>query len=146
MTNFPIDAPWPTPDPRSGHVPAMASTLVLSMTPITHILVPTDFSESADKAFAYALKLADPVGATVRLVHVFDDPDAAGLYSRLYVPLPAEMRADIMTSVHRELSARAATAHRKVESEVLTGPGLNSSSRRPSSISATSSSRLTGAM
>jgi len=40
------------------------------MTPITRILVPTDFSDSADVALAYALKLADQVGAAVRLVHV----------------------------------------------------------------------------
>ena len=33
-------------------------------------------------------------GATVRLVHVFEDPDAASLYSQVYVPMPAEMRAD----------------------------------------------------
>ena len=89
------------------------------MTPITQILVPTDFSQSADDALAYALTLADQVGATVRLVHVFDDPDV-GLYSDVYVPMPAEMRADIMANIRRELTARA-TGHREVASEVLTG-------------------------
>jgi universal stress protein A len=91
------------------------------MTPITRILVPTDFSKSADDALAYAFSLADQVGATVRLVHVFDDPDAVGLYSHMYVPMPPEMRAEIMTNVKRELAARAATGRREVVSEVLTG-------------------------
>ena len=91
------------------------------MTPITRMLVPTDFSESADDALAYALTVAEQVGATVRLVHVFDDPDAVGLYSHMHVPMPSEMRAEIMSNVHRELTARAATGQRHVPSEVLTG-------------------------
>jgi universal stress protein A len=93
------------------------------MKPITRILVPTDFSESADEAFAYALTLADQVGATLHLVHVFDDPDAVGLYSGPYVPLPAEMRADILADIRRELAARvtADASRRGVTSEVLTG-------------------------
>jgi universal stress protein A len=91
------------------------------MTPITHILVPTDFSDSADDALAYALTLADQVGATVRLVHVFDDPDTVGLYSEMYVPMPPEMRAEIMANLRRELTARAAKGTREVASEVLSG-------------------------
>jgi universal stress protein A len=94
------------------------------MTPvITRILVPTDFSDSADAALAYALKVADRVGAAVRLVHVFEDPDAVGLYSHAYVPMPAEMRADILTDIRRQLVARsAASGHNDVTTEVLTGP------------------------
>lgn len=91
------------------------------MPPITRILVPTDFSACADDALAYALTLADQVGASVRLVHVFDDPDAVGLYSHMYVPMPPELRAEIMTNVHRELTARAATGRQQMASEVLTG-------------------------
>jgi nucleotide-binding universal stress UspA family protein len=81
------------------------------MTPaITRILVPTDFSDSADAALAYALMLAGKVGATVRLVHVFEDPDALSIYSHAYVPMPAEMRADILADIRRQLSERAASA------------------------------------
>jgi nucleotide-binding universal stress UspA family protein len=92
------------------------------MKPITHILVATDFSDSADEALTYALTLADQVGATARLVHVFDDPGAIGLYSDGYVPMPAETRAEILAEIRRQLAARAAAAGRKdLPSEVLTG-------------------------
>jgi universal stress protein A len=91
------------------------------MAPITRILVPTDFSEGADEALAYALTLADQVGATVRLVHVFDDPAAVVLDAHVYVPMLPEMRAEIMTTIGRELTARVATAHKNVPTEVLTG-------------------------
>jgi len=98
---------------------------LLSMTrmkPITHILVPTDFSKSADDALAYALALAGQVGAVVRLVHVFDDPDTVALYSELYVPMPAEMRSEILADLRRQLAARATAAGRTdVPAEVLTG-------------------------
>lgn len=93
------------------------------MTPITRILVPTDFSDTADAALAYALSLADQVGAVVRLVHVFEDPDAVSLYSHAYVPMPAEMRAEILADVQRQLTTRAAASgHKKITTEVLTGP------------------------
>jgi len=93
------------------------------MRPITHILVATDFSDSADEALTYALTLADQVGATARLVHVFDDPGAIGLYSEGYVPMPAEVRAEILAEIRRQLTARAATAGRTdLPSEVLAGP------------------------
>lgn len=91
------------------------------MAPVTRILVPTDFSKGADDAFAYALTLADHVGATVRLVHVFDDPAAVMLDSHVYVPMLPEMRDEIMSTIGRELTARAATAHKDVATEVLTG-------------------------
>lgn len=92
------------------------------MKAITHILVATDFSDSADEALTYALTLADQVGATARLVHVFDDPGAIGLYSEGYVPMPAETRAEILAEIRRQLTARAAATGRKdLPSEVLTG-------------------------
>jgi universal stress protein A len=92
------------------------------MTPITRILVPTDFSDSADVALAYALKLADQVGAAVRLVHVFEDPDALRLYSQVYVPMPAEIRAEILADLRRQLVARTtASGHNDVTTEILTG-------------------------
>jgi nucleotide-binding universal stress UspA family protein len=93
------------------------------MTPaISRILVATDFSASADAALAYALKLADQVGATVRLVHVFEDPDAVSLYSEVYVPMPPELRAKILADIGGQLTARAtATGHSNITTEVLTG-------------------------
>jgi nucleotide-binding universal stress UspA family protein len=39
------------------------------------ILYPTDFSETAENAFLYALQVADTLGASVITVHAFDRPD-----------------------------------------------------------------------
>ena len=46
---------------------------------ITRILVPTDFSRDADAAMHYAIDLAKPFGAIVELLHVVEDPLAAGM-------------------------------------------------------------------
>ena len=42
------------------------------------ILVPTDFSEAANAAKAYATVLADSFGATLHILHVIPDPLAMG--------------------------------------------------------------------
>lgn len=92
------------------------------MKPITRILVATDFSESADDALAYAVTLAGQVGATVHLIHVFDDPDTTRLYSEVYVPMPPEMRAALLADIRRQLATRTtAPGHEKVTTDVLTG-------------------------
>jgi nucleotide-binding universal stress UspA family protein len=39
------------------------------------ILYPTDFSETAENAFLYALQVADTLGASVITLHAFDRPD-----------------------------------------------------------------------
>lgn len=108
---------------QATSVDGTPSALHLSMTAITRILVPTDFSESADQAFMYALALADGVGAAVRLVHVFEDPDDVGLYSNMYVPMPVELREQILTDLRRQLSERVATmaGSKKVAAEVVIG-------------------------
>jgi nucleotide-binding universal stress UspA family protein len=51
------------------------------LSPITRILVPTDFSADADTALAYALDIASRFQATVHLLHVVDDPLASGVWS-----------------------------------------------------------------
>jgi nucleotide-binding universal stress UspA family protein len=43
-----------------------------------HVLVPTDFSEAANAAKAYATVLADMFGATLHVLHVIPDPLAMG--------------------------------------------------------------------
>ena len=48
---------------------------------ISRILVPTDFSPDADAPFAYALELAGSLGASVDLLHVVENPMAAGVWS-----------------------------------------------------------------
>ncbi len=48
---------------------------------ITRILVPTDFSADADAALTYALGLAQRFGASIDVLHVVEDPLAAGVWS-----------------------------------------------------------------
>ena len=52
------------------------------MTTIRTILVPTDFSESADAALAKAFELAEKLGARIHLLHAYGIPpipDAMGM-------------------------------------------------------------------
>src|SRR3954467_4390767 len=50
-----------------------------SMTPtITRILVPTDFSAPSDAALDFAKTIATTFGASLHLLHVFEDPFVAG--------------------------------------------------------------------
>jgi nucleotide-binding universal stress UspA family protein len=51
---------------------------------LTRILVPTDFSADADAALQYAIALGKPFGASIRLLHVIEDPVAAGMWSAEY--------------------------------------------------------------
>lgn len=52
-----------------------------------HILVPTDFSEAANAAKAYAIVLAETMGATLHMLHVIPDPTAMGWgVERAYLP------------------------------------------------------------
>ncbi len=44
------------------------------MSPITRILVPTDFSDCATRALEYAIELASKLSASIVLVHVFLPP------------------------------------------------------------------------
>jgi universal stress protein A len=48
---------------------------VAGMTPTIHkILLPTDFSESSERAVGYAAALARSLGASVHLMHVLEEP------------------------------------------------------------------------
>jgi nucleotide-binding universal stress UspA family protein len=93
------------------------------MTSIKRILVPTDFSEPADEALNYAFDLAQTMGATVSLAHVFEDPFQPAFYSEQYVPMPTDFRDDILAHIYRQLAERVARSGRSdTSSEVLTGP------------------------
>ena len=50
------------------------------MPTIKRVLAPTDFSPASDIAFRYALHLAEREGATLHLLHVVEEPLAAGAY------------------------------------------------------------------
>jgi universal stress protein A len=93
------------------------------MTSITRILVPTDFSKTADAALDYAAILATRFGASLRLVHVLDHPYAAGLYTpEVYVPMPPDVREKILTDARQRLAGRLREMHDiEATSEILEG-------------------------
>jgi nucleotide-binding universal stress UspA family protein len=94
------------------------------MTEIKRMLVPTDFSAPADAALAYAVDLAAKLGARVSLVHVFDDPFVVnGVFSGEFVPLPMELRNEILADLRRRLADVVATSgHSELSPQVLVGP------------------------
>ena len=47
---------------------------------IARIMVPTDFSPASDVSLEYARALAVQMGASIELVHVFDDPFTSGAF------------------------------------------------------------------
>jgi nucleotide-binding universal stress UspA family protein len=80
---------------------------------ITRILVATDFSETSDAALAYARTLADSLGASLHLVHVFDDPYGNALVAEVSASVYDSMRATGMTQARRRLLRRLPPADRK---------------------------------
>jgi universal stress protein A len=93
---------------------------------IRRILVPIDFSPTSDAALAQARGLAAGLGASVRLVHVFDDPGVCAAMSAdgpLF--LPAQMRALTTAGVEARLRERltaAVDAGLGHDTALLTGP------------------------
>jgi universal stress protein A len=73
---------------------------------ISRILVPVDFSPHAERAFSYAMTLAQRFGARVGLVHVVEDPYVTGAWTpEVYVPNVGELLEGLMTSARQELGA-----------------------------------------
>src|SRR5678815_3969383 len=90
---------------------------------VTRILVPTDFSETADAALEYAKTLATNLGASVHLLHVFQDPNVPAAYSNeVFVPPPdlrehdlAAARTNLLKRMSPEDEKRFAGTHAIVE-------------------------------
>jgi nucleotide-binding universal stress UspA family protein len=77
------------------------------MTLFTRILVPTDFSPAADAALGYARALAKALGASLHILHVFDDPYTTAAYApEVYASLPPDFRERALQDAARELEAR----------------------------------------
>ena len=76
------------------------------MSRITRILVPTDFSETSDAALIYARQLAGSLGASLHLVHVFDDPYGDALVAEVSASVYESMRASAIAAARRELIRR----------------------------------------
>jgi universal stress protein A len=75
-----------------------------TMTPITRILVAIDFSPTADAALAQARALADALGASLHLLHVFEDPYTTAAYApEVYAVLPPDFREHALREAIRQL-------------------------------------------
>jgi universal stress protein A len=95
---------------------------------IQKILVPIDFSETSERAAAYAAGLARRLGASIHLIHVVEsstlnrrpydyEPDTPAVRERFY----QEARARLIA-----LAARVASGTRRVSVEVRRGDALKS--------------------
>ena len=96
------------------------------MTRITRILVPTDFSETADAALEYAFLLASRFDASVQLLHVLDDPFVTdGFSPEAYIAEAPTLRTAMLKDAQARLTHRAEAreATVTVTSEVLFGHG-----------------------
>jgi len=80
----------------------------------TRILVPTDFSETADAALVYAKSLATQLGASLHLLYVFSDLYAtATMVPEVYAPLPPEVRERALEEARECLLERLGAAEEK---------------------------------
>jgi nucleotide-binding universal stress UspA family protein len=90
---------------------------------ITRILVPTDFSAASDAALEFAKTIARTFGASLHLLHVFEDPVAAG-FTEVYAPLPSDTRAALLEDAHTQLANRLSAEDRdrfRATTEVVSG-------------------------
>ena len=89
---------------------------------ITRILVPTDFSADANAAFDYALALARKFDAPVHLVHVVEDPLAAGVWSsEIYTAEIAGLQVNLVRDAEQRLRRSVPDTAGTVSTEVRTG-------------------------
>lgn len=90
---------------------------------ITRILVPTDFSADANAAFDYALGLARKFDAPVHLLHVVEDPLAAGMWSsEIYTAQIAGLQLNLVRDAEERLRRSVPDDAGTVSTEVRTGP------------------------
>ena len=74
--------------------------------PTQHFLVPIDFSEYADHALAYAIRLASTLDAQLTLLHVMQPLPMAGV--DMGVTLPATYLQEVEAEVQRSMEAALA--------------------------------------
>ena len=72
------------------------------MQALNSILVPVDFSAGSKHALAYAMRLADTLGASLHVVHVLDDSFAVAGYLEVYA-------GDYMEAAVRQAGAELET-------------------------------------
>ena len=89
---------------------------------ITRMLVPTDFSAHAEAAVAYARDLARLTHATIHLLHVVEDPLAAGVWSsEMYTAEIAGLQVNLVRDAENRLRDSVPAATGTVTTEVRTG-------------------------
>ena len=92
---------------------------------ITRILVPTDFSATADAALDYAKGLATKLGACLHVLHVLEDAYVGGSFAgELYVPESPNLRAMMVKEAEDLLGHRVSPQDRellKAETAVVVG-------------------------
>ena len=95
------------------------------MTPtVTRILVPTDFSTTSDAALDFAKTVARSFGASLHLLHVFEDPLVTAGIAEAYSPLPADLRASLVQDANKHLAQRVSDEERvrfRATTEVVSG-------------------------
>jgi nucleotide-binding universal stress UspA family protein len=78
--------------------------------PVRRILVPTDFSATADAALDRAFALASRLGSEVQLLHVLEDPlIAEGLAAEAYIAEAPAMRTSMLREARTRLDHRGVT-------------------------------------
>lgn len=65
------------------------------------ILVPTDFSEHADKALDYAVAIANAFGSEIILVHTFELYSTTGMFTSVESYMEEDAHKDLAQSIHR---------------------------------------------
>jgi nucleotide-binding universal stress UspA family protein len=88
---------------------------------IRHILVPHDFSETADKALAYALTLAEKLGSRVTVLHVYEIPAYPFPEGpAMTIPMAAELEKASATALEAVV-ARSQRPGMKLETQLRQG-------------------------
>ena len=76
---------------------------------IARILVPTDFGAASDAALGYARALATQFGASITLVHVFEDPFTSGAFvGDGTVTMPLDLTEALERAAREQLEVRHA--------------------------------------
>ena len=89
---------------------------------ITRILVPMDFSSDADAACSYAAALAATFAASLHLLHVVENPLAAGVWSsEIYTSEIAGLQINLVRDAEQRLRDYAADKAGVTDTEVRTG-------------------------
>ncbi len=88
---------------------------------IRNIVVPTDFSETAKNAYRYALELAGFLGASVRLVHVYQpETDRSGATLLDGVSEELHLKQELLQSLSQ--SAGISVAGRRIQNTAAVEP------------------------